>query len=736
MIPLHRIQPLFGACGVAVALAGCGGPDLGSAGRTSNFDQGLSGNYSSYGNNGTRSGGPATGVAGRGAYPKVEGTFELGDVKGNPFDYTENDVMVTLQRPDNRTVKIPAFFDGGAANKTWKFRYTPDTTGRFVVQRVTLNGKEATPDKLDKREIDVTGSATPGFVRRDTRDKARFEFDNGNSYYPLGENVAWTDKPEETAAQFEKMSKVGENWSRLWITHFTGMNPDWPAKGKPGPLGQLDLDTLKKWDSILDAAEKNGIYFQLALQHHGQYSTRVNPNWDDNPWNKKNGGFLATPDEFFSSPKAIALTKAKYRYIIARYGWSPNVMAWELFNEVEWTDAVNHKHQDEVAAWHNEMASFLRQQDPYRHLITSSSMSSVASLGNQLDYFQPHSYSPDPISAIASIDTHKMERPVFFGEIGPAEGTKVDADWLQRTLWAGAMSDLAGAPQVWHWQEVDKQSLFDQYRAVSDFLKQSGLNSKRNLTTSVPTVESTERGPLVLSPGSGWGQAAQTEFTVLPSGAVAGLGGMPAYLQGSTNRSLFPSATFKTTYGSAGTFAVTVGQAAKAGAALNITVDGQSGAEKTFKAGTKDSDVNQTVEVKIAAGDHTIRLENPGDDWLTIRKITLTPYAPALGAVGKSSKDYAAYWLYRRGSGKDAVKAKLTVNGLQSGAYQATWYDTSTGKHLSQEEATASSSGLVLNTPAVEKDVAVTISKAGEKTASRPVKEKKPKSAKGTATTN
>jgi hypothetical protein len=718
-----------------IALAGCGGPDLGSVGRSSSFDQGLSGNYSSYGNSGPRSGGPAAGVAGvagRGAYPMIEGSFELGDVKGNPFDYADNDVMVTLQRPDNRTVKIPAFFDGGAANKTWRFRYTPDTTGRFAVQRVTLNGKEVTPDKLEKRELDVSGSPSPGFVRRDNRDKTRFEFDNGNTYYPLGENVAWADKPEVTAEQFEKMGKVGENWSRLWITHFTGMNPDWTAKGKPGPLGQLDLDTLKKWDSVVQAAEKNGIYFQLVLQHHGQYSSRVNPNWDENPWNKKNGGFLSTPDEFFSNPKAIALTKAKYRYLIARYGYSPNIMAWELFNEVEWTDAVNHKHQDEVAAWHNEMAAFLRQQDPYRHLITSSSMSSVASLGNQLDYYQPHSYAPDPISAIASIDTRKLEKPVFFGEIGPADGMKVTADWLQRVLWSGVMSDMAGAPQVWYWEEIDKQSLFDQYRAVSDFLKQSGLSSKRGLTTSVPTIETTDRGPLVLSPGSGWGQASQTEFTVLPSGAVAGLGGMPANLQGSANRSLFPSATFKTTYASAGTFAVTVGQTARAGAALNITVDGQPGAEKTFKSGTKDTDVNETVEVKIPAGDHTIRLENPGDDWLTIRSIKLTPYAPALGAVGKSSKDYAAYWLYRRGAGKDAVKAKLTVNGLQSGAYKATWYDTSTGKQLSQDEATASASGLVLNTPAIEKDVAVTISKAGEKTASRPekgTKEKKPKAA-------
>ena len=137
----------------------------------------------------------------------------------------------------------------------------------------------------------------------------------------------------------------------------------------------------------------------------------------------------------------------------------------------------------------------------------------------------------------------------------------------------------------------------------------------------------------------------------------------------------------------------------------------------------------------VPAGDHTIRLENPGDDWLTIRRITLSPYAPVLGAVGKASKDYAAYWLYRRDSGKEPVKAKLTVNGLQAGGYRATWWDASTGKQLSQDDVSASASGLTLNSPAVETDMALTIAKAGEKTASKPPKEDKGKASNATKTT-
>lgn len=84
----------------------------------------------------------------------------------------------------------------------------------------------------------------------------------------------------------------------------------------------------------MERAERHGIYFQLVLQHHGQYTT-TNSNWDENPWNAENGGFLNTPEEFLTSERAKELTRRKYRYIMARWSYSPQIMAWELFNEVQ-----------------------------------------------------------------------------------------------------------------------------------------------------------------------------------------------------------------------------------------------------------------------------------------------------------------------------------------------------------------------------------------------------------------
>ena len=69
-----------------------------------------------------------------------EFSFELGDTQGNPFDYTENDIVTTIGTPDGRNVKVPAFFDGG---KTWRVRYTPNITGRHTIASFSRNGKPA-----------------------------------------------------------------------------------------------------------------------------------------------------------------------------------------------------------------------------------------------------------------------------------------------------------------------------------------------------------------------------------------------------------------------------------------------------------------------------------------------------------------------------------------------------------------------------------------------------------------
>src|SRR5215213_3005078 len=76
------------------------------------------------------------------AYPKIEAAFELAALKGNPFDFTENDVKVTFAAPGGAEIMLPAFFDGG---QTWRVRHTPTAPGKHVIKTVTLNGQTVDP---------------------------------------------------------------------------------------------------------------------------------------------------------------------------------------------------------------------------------------------------------------------------------------------------------------------------------------------------------------------------------------------------------------------------------------------------------------------------------------------------------------------------------------------------------------------------------------------------------------
>jgi Domain of unknown function (DUF5060)/Cellulase (glycosyl hydrolase family 5) len=656
---------------------------------------------------------PRAAAATSGTYPMRQISFDLPAVPGNPFDFTQVDVTLAIKRPDGAISRIPAFFDGGT---TWRARYTPDAPGQYAVSAITLNGRIVQPAAIDNQTFTAGGEPQPGFIRVDKSDPHRFVFDNGSVYYPLGYDAAWADMPPT----FDKMGAVGLNWARVWMAHWSGMNLDWIVD-HPISLGTLSLDVARRWDQAVLAAEKNGIYLQLTLQHHGQYSTLVNPNWQENPWNKQLGGFLDTPQEFFTNARAIALTKAKYRYIVARWGYSTHIMAWELFNEVESTDALKKDNKQEIVGrWHARMAAFLREQDPNRHLITTSSFMEIKPIWTRVDYYQTHYYIPDMVSLLGGLDASKLDKPYFIGEFGPrADLSEAGGEaFLHNALWASVVTPTAGAAQYWFWDVVQARHLYSRFAPVVQFVKQSGVSARRRLHPTAATTQTPQLAQLAFSPGADWGAARQTQFTVERSGNVQGIAEMPPYLQGDANRDLFPSATFHVDYPRAGSFAVSIGRVSRSGGRLSISVDGQSIVRADFPGnGRGESASNVTLEVSVPAGDHAVRLENNGADWLAISKITLDPYSPAIGLVGKSSRDYAALWLYRRTITSETddlfVAGKLLIPGLEPGTYRATWFDTNNGRTVTEQTGTvAGDEPLMLITPPIAGDIAVYVSRS------------------------
>jgi hypothetical protein len=670
---------------------------------------------------------PIQAWAANGTYPMQEAAFELPQVKGNPFDFMQNNVLVTFVAPDGSKVERPAFFDGG---QTWRIRLTPTLPGKYTIQTVTLNGQDAKPQKLQPSEFDVAAPSTPGFVRLDPQNNKRFVLDDGSPYYPMGYNLGWhgLGAPPLTES-LARMGKAGVNWTRIWMCYWDGKNLDWAQDDAIQPkLGYLSLPVAKTWDQIVTAADAAGLHFHLVLQHHGQYSSKTNTNWPINPWNKANGGWLDTPEKFFTDPKAIAFTKSKFRYIIARWGYSPSIMAWELFNEVEFTDAFT-THLDDVAAWHVTMAKFFREQDPYHHLITTSSEVTEPKLWPAVDYYEAHIYPPDFLSAITVLEDDKLDRAYFYGEFGLLEDLHPQTgDVLHTGLWGSMMSQSSAAAQYWFWDVVEASNLRFHYTAAQRFIEQSGLLNQNDMKPIEVVAETPNRGSLRFGPGTGWAPAKVKVFTIKPSGYVEGIGGMSSFLQGNDkNKQMFPFALFHVNYPAAGTFAVGVSETTADGARLEAQLDGKPSAALNLAPapsppprpdGTtpppRNPHPNATLEFPVPAGRHTIRLEDTGPGWVHLSEFVLTPYSPELAVLGKSGRDLTVLWVYNRASRTGrSVSGTLQVPGLPAGSYHVIWMDTRTALIASQETLTVSNNQpLILTTPPVVKDIAAWIRRA------------------------
>jgi hypothetical protein len=286
------------------------------------------------------------------------------------------------------------------------------------------------------------------------------------------------------------------------------------------------LAAARRWDAIVETAERHGIYFQLVLQHHGQYSTSTNPNWHENPWNAENGGFLNTPEEFFTSARAKELTRRKYRYIIARWGYSPHIMAWELFNEVQWTNAMKNGKEASVVAWHNEMADFLRANDPFRHLLTTSDTTAGAGIFEKMDFLQHHDYPNDLIASAATRGTAvPSDKPQFGGEVGT--GDESSDHQLRAVLYAGLMAGESGAAQPWWWDAFERNNQYSVFGSLVRFARLTNIGMHDAAKSFVVPIASKERIDLQLQPGAGWAPVKQREFTLSGSGAPAGFEHFP-----------------------------------------------------------------------------------------------------------------------------------------------------------------------------------------------------------------
>lgn len=430
-------------------------------------------------------------------YARLDLDLQVRAAWEDPFRAKDVAVDVVFQAPSGRSLRLPAFWVSGPPHATsqWQARFTPREAGRYRY-RVELREAGQLQPGVRAGSFSVRASAARGFLQPASAWALRF--DNGELFRGIGENFCWEHRDHDDSAHFgalhehprfnyehmlEKLSRHGANFIRTWMIYWN-LPVDWrwvdnASRYRPG-TARFNESGIARMDAFVATAEKHGIYVMLALDPH---VALLGEGWEHSVYNRSNGGPAATVTEFFSSPLAREQYRDKLRFLVARWGYSPSIAAWEFFNEIDnvtYADPAAPIPDEPVVDWHREMSRYLAEVDPFGHMITTSvSHRDLAGLNDIADiaFNQKHIYKATAtIPATIREYTHRHGKPYVIGESG------FEWDWrknfdefaddmvhdFKRGLWLGLFSPTPILPLSWWWEYFDEKQATPYFAAVRE----------------------------------------------------------------------------------------------------------------------------------------------------------------------------------------------------------------------------------------------------------------------------
>jgi hypothetical protein len=334
-----------------------------------------------------------------------------------------------------------------------------------------------------------------------------FQFDNGEAFRGIGENICWESRADDDSKFFKNLhekekynyeymlpalAKHGGNYFRTWICSWN-LPLDWKSginnNRYQNSSAYFNPSAIKKMDRLVNLSDSLGLYIMLTLGP-GSYDAR-------------NGRYVVSTADFFTDSKAKAQYRNRLRFIVARWGYSSAIGAWEFFNEidnVQFRDKNNPIPAENIVEWHQEMASYLKKIDPYEHLVTTSiSHRDLKGLNSidDIDFNQKHIYKNNralPTTIISYANNFK--KPYVIGEYGYEYdwskdfnlfADEMDSDF-KRGLWYGLFSPTPVLPMSWWWEFFDNRgtdAYISRVRFIQDAMMKAGRGNFEKIDAKV-----------------------------------------------------------------------------------------------------------------------------------------------------------------------------------------------------------------------------------------------------------
>lgn len=496
-------------------------------------------------------------------FGKFELTFRIPDRYADPFDPQKIDVFADFRTPSGAVIRIDGYYGRDyfrsvdatgeqlypQAAPYWRIRFAPTATGEFSY---TITARDARGEtQWGPATFKSVPSRKHGFVRVSAHDPRYFEFDDGSPFFPIGHNIRspfdsrmddqfpwrkrWIDGSSVYTHYFERMRAHGENITEIWSSAWSlgiEWSPQW--RGFHG-VGEYNMMNAWEMDRVVEEAERNGIQLNLVILNHGKFSLHWDTEWEHNPYNRALGGYLDDPEQFFTNGRARRDFLKLMRYIIARWGYSTSIFAWQLWNELDLVG--NDKEFGEIKSkfyfkpqaveWHVDMGRAVRDIDPYDHLVSthvctdySRQNPAIIKLPEvSLAAVDAYHSTPEIMSIVTLLHktadhNNPFGKPVLVTEFGGSaygHGVNHLRNALHVALWSSTCIPLGGAPMFWWWQLVDEENFYPQFKAVANFMRGEDRRDPqmlmRALTLKLPDRGSSQLGAECLASSTrayGW----------------------------------------------------------------------------------------------------------------------------------------------------------------------------------------------------------------------------------------
>jgi mannan endo-1,4-beta-mannosidase len=313
-----------------------------------------------------------------------------------------------------------------------------------------------------------------------------FLTEDGDSWTPIGQNdaISWPElaglfRRRDLAgveAHLRRLKAHGVTCLRLMLEYCQVEH-----RYLERPAGSFAPNMVRLWDDLFAMLERVGLH--VLLTPYDTFFMWVR--WKHHPYNRANGGMCASRQHLLQCPDTRAAIKARLRFATDRWGASPALFAWDIWNEMH--PAHGRDDPSCFTPFIDDVGGWLRAYEIERH--GRAHLQTVSIFGPELvkhpelaepifrhpglDFANTHLYEhgtiDDPKNTVApaisagrlirlAVNDARDLRPVFDSEHGPIHRFKdkkrtlpaaFDDEYFRHIQWAHLASGGAGGGMRW-----------------------------------------------------------------------------------------------------------------------------------------------------------------------------------------------------------------------------------------------------------------------------------------------